>query len=516
LKDIPSSEKRAGLSRREYELAVVIGGERKSATQLASMLDLVKKKKFASLEDIWDNEGLSKNEVKRRIKAIKRWEAEMAAPALAAIAAKDSVLRCIHFGSCSGCSAEVALDDTPIMQEAKGFFSNLLPEPLKIHIGSVHRWRTLAKLAVAPSPTGRGIEIGLFKAGSHQVVSIPKCRVHHPAINEAVEVIRDAMYELNIRAYEEDTGQGDVRYLQMAVERFSGKVQLTIVWNADNYRVLPQSAHLLVKALKQNSLFHSCWFNMRDGGGNVILNYDSNKWERVFGPEYVSERIADPTTEQKPTRWATDSTREQEHADEDVAEKAKATDQDGPVVLSFPMGPNMFRQANLDQFSEIVRAAARFVPPKSKICELYGGAGLIGLSLAVPSEAVWLRCSDENPANLAAFLRMKRRMPDDVAKRVFYTAAAAEDAVMDGQADGADLLIVDPPRKGLESVAEWLADQAPASLRRVIYVSCGFSALKDDLRVLVAGGSWTIHHAEAHVLFPGSDHLETLVILDRA
>lgn len=85
----------------------MIGGERKSATQLASMLDLVKKKKFASLEDIWDNEGLSKNEVKRRIKAIKRWEAEMAAPALAAIAAKDSVLRCIHFGSCSGCSAEV-------------------------------------------------------------------------------------------------------------------------------------------------------------------------------------------------------------------------------------------------------------------------------------------------------------------------------------------------------------------------------------------------------------------------
>ena len=52
------------------------------------------------------------------------------------------------------------------------------------------------------------------------------------------------------------------------------------------------------------------------------------------------------------------------------------------------------------------------------------------------------------------------------------------------------------------------------TLRRVIYVSCGFDALKRDAVALLDAG-WMLRHSEGFVLFPGSDHVETLAIFDR-
>jgi hypothetical protein len=48
--------------------------------------------------------------------------------------------------------------------------------------------------------------------------------------------------------------------------------------------------------------------------------------------------------------------------------------------------------------------------PWAQVTELYGGAGLIGLSAALP-QCDWLRCSDENPNNLAAFLKVEPWRP---------------------------------------------------------------------------------------------------------
>ncbi|CAM9310236.1 unnamed protein product, partial [Choristocarpus tenellus] len=50
-------------------------------------------------------------------------------------------------------------------------------------------WRTTAKLAVKPSSKWGGVELGLYRAGSHDVLGIPDCRVHHPAINRAVAAL---------------------------------------------------------------------------------------------------------------------------------------------------------------------------------------------------------------------------------------------------------------------------------------------------------------------------------------
>ena len=68
----------------------------------------------------------------------------------------------------------------------------------------------------------------------------------------------------------------------------------------------------------------------------------------------------------------------------------------------------------------------------------------------------------------------------------------------------------------LASLTNKNSDSSPltASVRRLIYVSCGFDALKHDALALANAG-WRMVHSEGHVLFPGSDHIETVAIFDR-
>ena len=118
--------------------------------------------------------------------------------------------------------------------------------------------------------------------------------------------------------------------------------------------------------------------------------------------------------------------------------------------------------------------------------------------------------------------------------------ANAASALYRGQALDADVLIVDPSRKGLgEIVLQQLSQKINTKqmyaekptlishlpkhtinwtndVRTVVYVSCGFDALARDLDVLLSSnGGWKLESATGYVLFPGSNHVETVVVLRR-
>ena len=80
-----------------------------------------------------------------------------------------------------------------------------------------------------------------------------------------------------------------------------------------------------------------------------------------------------------------------------------------------------------------------------------------------------------------------------------------------------NLVVVDPPRKGLDSeVLKALSNgKLFPSLHSLIYVSCGFEAFCRDFEALMGSGVWQLDHAEGHLLFPGSDAIETLAFFTR-
>jgi len=120
-----------------------------------------------------------------------------------------------------------------------------------------------------------------------------------------------------------------------------------------------------------------------------------------------------------------------------------------------------------------------------------------------------------------------------------YMVASAAKALKNGQALGADVMIVDPPRKGLEPEVlnelckpvkhdqDYTEDKSMLTVpdemacwtndvRTLIYVSCGFPALASDAeRLLTSNGGWMLESATGYILFPGSNHVETVAVFCR-
>ena len=412
------------------------------------------------------------------------------------------VLQCKHFGVCAGCTIKGNFTMAPIITKATNFFNS---ENVKLNIHYNNKisagnktiqvdnwhwqWRTHVKLAVQPLSKWGGLKIGLYKAGSHEVEAIPDCRVHHPRINEAVEELKKQAIDVGVKGYYQDSSgntppSGELRYVQMTVERESGKVQLVLVWNSLMYKDAEQTLPRLVKKLKSRAdLWHSITVNLQTSESNTIFNYNLKAWKLLWGPPTLRERIGD---------------------------------------VNFYFRPQIFRQANLDAFQYgIIPLVNAHVPVKSVVAELYSGIGVIGLNVAASVDVAEVTCSDNNEFVDEVFDKCADSIVGAGGERVFYEQLSASDAVLQGQVDEADILIVDPPRRGLDSgVVQLLVNkhdtaELSPNLKRIIYVSCGFEALESDTRSLLESGLWRVKSADGFILFPGSDHVETVVVFDR-
>ena len=155
--------------------------------------------------------------------------------------------------------------------------------------------------------------------------------------------------------------------------------------------------------------------------------------------------------------------------------------------------------------------------------ELYGGVGTIGLNLIDIVSS--LTSSDENPNNVACFQGSvdASGWPDKMKDRARYVGKNATAMIKDTQRFLAksDVLVVDPPRKGLDGPVLSALTGSESTIKHlpnpqlVVYVSCGFDAFQRDCDALLGSGRYELEHAEGHLLFPGSDAIETLAFFLR-
>jgi 23S rRNA (uracil1939-C5)-methyltransferase len=345
--------------------------------------------------------------------------------------------------------------------EVKNFLNTHAPG---IDVPLIHKelngWRTRAKLAVRG--TAAEPEIGLFQQGTHQVVPVPSCPLHHPAINRAYKIVYDTMKQRGIIPYCEKSGTGQLRYVQFVVERKTRRIQLAlVVVNEDPF------LEKWVKQLYIEGGFHSIWLNFQPKATNTIFG---ERWKLCEGEPYIEDRIAD---------------------------------------ILFYFHPACFMQAHLSLFEELVRSVQRHMLPGKRVLDLYAGVGIIGLNCAAQSQAV--TCVEYSPFAQECFDLSLLKCPLEMQKKVHFHQGAVEKYL--GAMQDAEVIIVDPPRKGLDaSLLQALLSAKKAE--QLIYISCHpLSFFRDCSQLLEKG--WKIVLAEAYLLFPGSDHIELLCILER-
>ena len=352
----------------------------------------------------------------------------------------------------------------PIVQRWHAYFRSRLATPPRVYVGPKTGWRGVAKLA-ARRVNGR-VLLGLFAPGTHDVVaSASTSAAHAPALNTAIKAVEAALADERIYANGAAEGDGSVSYVGLAHESTTDRVQVVVVVNGDD----AAPARRVRARLEGRAWLHSFFAHL-----NPVSRHDNAIYGRG-GPE----------------TWGCST----------FACAARDCVREAPLGVGLFFAPACFRQANLAQFAEIVRAIQARDSKNARVVELYGGVATIGAHLL--ERAARVRCSDENPWNAACVDLLKRGLDEALAEKLSYETAPAAVVARRGDLAAADDRVVDPPRKGL--CADVLkALLRPASKpRRLVYVSCGFDALQRDLAALVAG-RWRLDRVEGPYLFPGA------------
>jgi 23S rRNA (uracil1939-C5)-methyltransferase len=368
---------------------------------------------------------------------------------------------CASLASCFGCAPQERILAPASYSEVKNFFNTCAPE---ITVPLIHKeltgWRTRAKLAVRG--TAAQPEIGLFQQGTHQIIPLPHCPLHHPAINRAYKILYDTMKQRGILPYCEKSGKGSLRYVQFVVERRTRRVQLTLVAVKEDLFL-----EKWVKQLYIEGGFQSIWLNFQPKAINTIFG---ERWKLCEGEHFIEDRIAD---------------------------------------VSFYFHPACFMQAHLSLFEELIRSVQKHMLKGKRVLDLYAGVGVIGLNCAASSQVV--TCVENSPFAQECFDLSLLKCSPEIQKKAHFLQGAVEkyaDAI-----DDAEVIIVDPPRKGLDA-AVLQAILRSEKAEQIIYISCHpLSFFRDCTQLLEKG--WKVVLAETYLMFPGSDHVELLCILEK-
>jgi tRNA/tmRNA/rRNA uracil-C5-methylase (TrmA/RlmC/RlmD family) len=338
--------------------------------------------------------------------------------------------------------------------------------PPQGHAGAQVGWRHRARLAIrgrVHSP-----KVGIFQTASHRIVDIPRCLVHHPLINEVAAQVKQALRAAGVAPYRDATHAGVARYLQVVVERASQSAQVVLVSKDESPAAIAPVAERLKDALGDS--LHSLWWNGNPLRHNTILG---PAWQKLSGPDTICETVAG-------------------------------------ADIHFP--PGAFGQANLDLADRMVELIRGWVPEGARVLDLYAGCGAIGLPML--ARAGELLVNERGADSLAGLRRsIDALAPDEASRTRLLPGDAADVFPLTGGEAPPDVVIADPPRKGLEArLCKALAEQPPATL---VYVSCGLPAFLQQARVLLNGGRLRLARIEAFALIPHTGHVETVARFER-
>jgi 23S rRNA (uracil1939-C5)-methyltransferase len=122
-----------------------------------------------------------------------------------------------------------------------------------------------------------------------------------------------------------------------------------------------------------------------------------------------------------------------------------------------------------------------------------------------------LALNEVNPDSLEGLELGVRDLAPEVGARVRVLPGPAADSV--GAIAEAEVVIVDPPRRGLDSSVISALIAAPPE--RLVYVSCGLESFLEQAELLRGSGRFRLAGLELYVMFPYTDHVETLAWFER-
>ena len=324
-------------------------------------------------------------------------------------------------------------------------------------------YRNTAKLVVA----GKFSDpvIGIYRRNTHDVMEIAECSLHHPLINKVVKAAKAGIRKGKVQIYNPKSEMGLLRYLVVRVAEPSDQVMVVLVTTEQGYNEMHHLAKFIQQAVPEVAVVAQ---NINNSSGNVIFGH---KDRAITKAQTLRAYVGDK---------------------------------------SFTLSPHSFFQVNSGAARIIYEKVRELAALKGteRVIDVYCGIGGISLFLADKArEVVGIEFVE------AAVWDATQNAAINRATNCRFEAGDAVHLIDEiGEEGGADLIVLNPPRKGCdEKVLQSVAAIKPP---RIIYVSCSPETLSRDLDKLSRLGYRTLEVTPVD-MFPQTIHVENVALLER-
>ncbi|WP_428910991.1 23S rRNA (uracil(1939)-C(5))-methyltransferase RlmD [Niallia sp. Krafla_26] len=380
--------------------------------------------------------------------------------------------QCPVYEECGGCQLQHLHYDQQLKEKRDIVIQSLerhtkLPlDRLDIRetIGMENPWNYRNKSQFQVGQKDGKILAGLYGMNSHHLINIDQCVVQHPKTNKAVGTVKKILQKLQIPIYSEKSRKGIVRTIVARVGVQTGELQIVLITAK---KELPKKELFVEEIKKRLPEVKSIMQNINGEKTSLIFG---NETFNLEGNDFIQETLGD---------------------------------------LSFELSARTFFQLNPEQtvtlYNEAKKAAA--LTGKEKVVDAYCGVGTIGLWVA--DQAAEVRGMDVIRESIEDAKKNASRHGMNHAK---YVVGKAEVVLPKWAKEGwvADVVIVDPPRTGLdEQLLNTLLKVKP---KRIVYVSCNPSTLAKDIQVL--SKRYGVEYIQPVDMFPQTSNVEVVTKLE--
>lgn len=319
---------------------------------------------------------------------------------------------------------------------------------------SVSRYRNKAQFPIGMADK---IVSGFYRSHSHDIVPCDDCIIQSEFANKICKTVIFWMEKFNIPPYDERENKGVVRHIYVR------NTMLCLVVTKKP-KFLAELTDIVLKAHPETS---GIILNYNRESTNVILG---NEDEVIFGEGFVTDTLCGN---------------------------------------EFELSPHAFYQVNHAQAERLYALAIEKaeLSENETVIDLYCGAGTITLALAkYAKSAIGVEIVPQ------AIQNAKENAKRNGAENVEFICGDATLAASELKRRGisADVVVVDPPRKGL--TPELIKTIAEISPKRVVYVSCDPATLARDLK-LFGEVSYKTESVTPVDMFPRTRHCECVASL---
>lgn len=326
-------------------------------------------------------------------------------------------------------------------------------------------YRNKAQFPVGKNSDGQ-IVSGFYAKRSHRIVSKNNCDLQPTFFADIQQDILNFLSENNISIYDEESNTGLIRHIYIRYAEITNEVMVCLVSTSMN---IPKLDNLISILTQKYDNIKSIVVNLNNKKTNVILG---QQCKTIYGTDYITDEICN---------------------------------------IKVKISPLSFYQVNRNQAEVLYNKAIEYaeLKPTDTLIDLYCGTGTIGLSAAHKvKKLIGVEIIQQAIDNANENAKL-----NSIYNAEFICADAGKASKMFvNKGIKPDVIIVDPPRKGLSlDVIDAICSMSPS---RLVMISCNPTTAARDCKILVENG-YEVNTITPVDMFPRTTHVETIIMMTK-